>query len=486
MKLIDALRKKDLVTENGMPTNSTSLNACVDLFYGIGAMRNSSEEEINQLFLKAFMEDSEVAMKILFWARDVRGGAGERRVFKTILKEVAKASPKSIAHNVKYVPEYGRWDDLLCLVGTPLENTALTLIADALNRKNALCAKWMPRKGYLASKIRDFMGLTHKEYRMLLVSATSVVETKMCSKDWQSIEFSKVPSLAMSRYTRAFSVNGNENWHKYQNDLRAGKTKVNSGAVYPHDIIKSLRKDVDNIVAETQWESLENYMNGSTRKILPVVDVSGSMSCNVSGTTTAMDVAVALGLYISERNEGPFKNAFFTFSAKPTLQVIPDVKLSDKVSFIKRSDWGMNTDLQATFAVLLEKAKQNNIQANEMPDTILILSDMQFDEATCDTRRLSVQGGNVRGGTEISTWNVTAQEMMELMYDQSGYKMPSIVYWNLNQSTGVPVSFDTFGTALVSGFSPSIMTSILSGENFNPVSIMLETIGSDRYIKIES
>jgi hypothetical protein len=481
MKLIDALRNKDLVTENGMLTNSTSLNACVDLFYGIGAMRNSSEEEINQLFLKAFMEDSNVAMKILFWARDIRGGAGERRVFKTILKDVAKASPKSISHNIKYVPEYGRWDDLLCLVDTPLENTALTLIADALNKGNALCAKWMPRKGYLAAKVRDFMGLTHKDYRKMLVAATKVVETKMCNKDWENIEYDKVPSLAMSRYTRAFAINGGLNWIKYCDDLRMGKTKVNANAVYPHDIIKSLGYGSDSIVADTQWESLEDYMKGSTKKILPVVDVSGSMDCRVSGSTTAMDVAVALGLYISERNEGPFKNAFFTFSSKPTLQVVPDVKLSDKVRFIKATEWGMNTDLQATFEVLLNTAKQNKVSTDEMPDTILILSDMQFDQAVASRSR-----SYMNNGTETNTWNVTAQEMMELMYDQAGYKMPSIVYWNLNQSTGVPVSFDKSGTALISGFSPSIMTSILSDENFTPMSIMLETITSDRYIKIES
>ena len=480
MNLVDALRQGDMKTENGMTTNSTSLNACVDLFYTIGAARRMGEKELNQLFLAAFLENSDLAMKILFWARDIRGGAGERRAFRTIIKDVAKGSPKALVHNLKYVPEFGRWDDLLEMIDTPLEREALVLIADALTSKNQLCAKWMPRKGYNAAKVRDFMGLTHKEYRKTLVNATNVVETKMCSNLWEDIEFSKVPSLAMARYNSAFHKNSNEAFNKFKDDLQNGDTTVNAGAVYPYDIIKSLPSpfyvnEFDDTVAQAQWDSLENYMEGSDKKILPVVDTSGSMGVSVSGSTTALDVAISLGMYISERNEGAFKDAFITFSEHPELQYVPNGTLLEKVSSLKSANWGMNTNLQATFELILENAEKNNISADEMPDTLLILSDMQFDQCT----------GN-RSSRSESNWNPTAFEMIELMYAQADYKMPNIVFWNLRAGNGVPISFDKNGTALISGFSPSIMKHVLGSEEFNPKAIMLETISSDRYNIIES
>lgn len=476
MNLVDALRQSDMKTENGMTTNSTSLNACVDLFYTIGAARRMNEEELNRLFLAAFLENSDLAMKILFWARDIRGGAGERRAFRTIIKNMAKSSPKTLVHNLKHVPEFGRWDDLLEMIDTPLEREALVLIADALTTKNQLCAKWMPRKGYNAAKVRDFMGLTHKEYRKMLVNATNVVETKMCSKLWDDIEFSKVPSLAMSRYNNAFNGNSLVSYAQYKIELEKGNTKVNAGALYPYDIIKNVgwNSEFDDIVAQAQWDSLENYMEGSDKKILPVVDTSGSMETQVSGSTSAMDVAVSLGMYISERNEGIFKDAFITFSQHPELQYIPNGTISEKVQSLKSSKWGMNTNLQATFELILKTAKNNNISADEMPDTLLILSDMQFDRCTSGYRR------------DEPSWNPTVFDMIELMYIQADYNMPNIVFWNLNTKRGVPVSFDQNGTALISGFSPSIMKSVVGAKDFNPEKMMLETISSDRYTIIES
>lgn len=472
MNLVDALRQGDMKTENGMTTNSTSLNACVDLFYTIGAARRTDEEELNRLFLAAFLENSNVAMKILFWARDVRGGAGERRAFRTIIKDVAKGSPRALVHNLKYVPEFGRWDDLLEMIDTPLEREALVLIADALTAKNQLCAKWMPRKGYNAAKVRDFMGLTHKEYRKMLVNATNVVETKMCSNLWDDIEFSKVPSLAMARYNNAFNRNSSS-YEQYIKDLKEGKTKVNAGAVYPYDIVKSCLLSDDDTVAQAQWDSLENYMEGSNKKILPVVDVSGSMDVQVAGSTTAMDVAISLGMYISERNEGAFKDAFITFSEHPELQFIPNGTVSEKVSFLRQADWGMNTNLSATLEMILDHAKKHNVSNEDMPDTLLILSDMQFDMAT-------------RPSLSRTGWNPTAFEMIELMYAQSDYSMPNIVFWNLRASSGIPVSFNQNGTALVSGFSPSIMKTVVGSKEFNPEKMMLETISADRYTIIES
>ena len=475
MKFVDALRQEDQVTENGMATNSTSLNACVDLFFNSGAMRGQDKQRLIATFSKAFNEDPKRAMKLLFWARDVRGGAGERQVFRDIIKYLAEEHDLTLKANLEFVSEFGRWDDLLELIGTRLEKDAMTLISDALIAENGLCAKWMPRKGMAAVKLRNFMGMTPKEYRKSLVGLTNVVETKMCAKEWDSIEFGKLPSVASARYQKAFGKNAYESYSAYIASLVKGEAKINAGAVYPYDITKSLTRG-NATVANEQWKALPNYMEGANDMILPVVDVSGSMSTSAGGSksVTCMDVAVSLGLYISERNEGPFKDAFITFSDNPKLQVLSG-SLKDRYAQMSNSEWGMSTNLEATFKLILDQATRHNLSQDEMPNKILILSDMEFNAAT---------GGGGWRNTE-SSWNPTAQQMIEKMYDVAGYTMPQIVYWNIqSRNGGVPVAFDTQGTALVSGFSPAIMTSLLGGDIQSPQQIMDKTIMSDRYTKI--
>lgn len=477
MKLVDALRQEDRLTENGMATNSTSLDSVVDLFYNIGAMRGPYKERLITTFSKAFYQDPTRAMKILFWARDVRGGAGERQVFRDIMKYLAKSHPEALTKNLSLIPEYGRWDDLLTLVGTQLETEAFLLIQGALASENGLCAKWMPRKGPIASKLRNFMGNSPKQYRKTLVNLTKVVESQMCAKEWDQIEFSKLPSVAAARYQNAFVKNARDSYFKYLDSLSKGEAKINAGAVYPYDIVKSLKRGNEEVSSE-QWNALPNYMEGSDEMILPMVDVSGSMSAVASGSTTCMDVAISLGLYVSERNNGPFKDSILTFSANPKLEVLSG-SLSERMNQLAYAEWGMNTNLEAAFRLILEQAVKHSVSADEMPDKILILSDMEFDEAT---ESLDRSWGR---RNDIPAWNPTAQQMIEKMYAESGYKMPKIVYWNLqSRNGGVPVGFDTSGTALISGFSPSIMQSILGSEDFNPVSIMEKTIMSERYEKV--
>lgn len=477
MKLVDALRQEDRLTENGMATNSTSLDSVVDLFYNIGAMRGPYKERLITTFSKAFYQDPTRAMKILFWARDVRGGAGERQVFRDIMKYLAKSHPEALTKNLSLIPEYGRWDDLLTLVGTQLETEAFLLIQGALASENGLCAKWMPRKGPIASKLRNFMGNSPKQYRKTLVNLTKVVESQMCAKEWDQIEFSKLPSVAAARYQNAFVKNARDSYFKYLDSLSKGEAKINAGAVYPYDIVKSLKRGNEEVSSE-QWNALPNYMEGSDEMILPMVDVSGSMSAVASGSTTCMDVAISLGLYVSERNNGPFKDSILTFSANPELEVLSG-SLSERMNQLAYAEWGMNTNLEAAFRLILEQAVKHSVSADEMPDKILILSDMEFDEAT---ESLDRSWGR---RNDIPAWNPTAQQMIEKMYAESGYKMPKIVYWNLqSRNGGVPVGFDTSGTALISGFSPSIMQSILGSKDFNPVSIMEKTIMSERYEKV--
>ena len=452
------------LTDNGMVTNPTSLNKCVDLFFSIGSMRGKSKDKVVNLFNEAYNENPLVASKILFWVRDVRSGAGERQTFRDVISFLTTNSPQTVRKNIGLIPEFGRWDDVLVLLGTELEDDMFSLIKTALSNGDGLCAKWMPRKGVVANKLRKLFRTTPKQYRKMLVGLTNVVESKMCAKDWEKIDYSKLPSLASSRYQKSFNQNDNERYNEYKKSLQDGTAKVNAGAVYPYDIVKSINMGGDTIVSEKQWESLPNWMEGSVERILPVVDVSGSMGVEVGGNPnlSCMDVAVSLGMYISERNEGSFKDAFITFSNNPQLQYLTG-SLSERLLQLRRADWAMSTDLEAVFNLILHQAKMNNVPEGNMPTKILILSDMQFNQAT---RRDSLG----------------AQSMIEAMYEEAGYTKPNIIYWNLNAKGGnFPVEFDKNGTALVSGFSPSILKSLLGGKNMTPESIMMDTVNDDRY-----
>ena len=475
MKLVDALRTQDAVTENGMATNSSSLNFCVDLFFTIGAMRGQDKERLIRNFSLAFNEDPTRAMKILFWARDVREGAGERQIFKDILVYLVENQSETLKKNIGLISEYGRWDDLLVLAGTKLEEEAFSQVQIAIEAGNGLCAKWMPRKGTIAQRLREFMKMSPKQYRKTLVNLTNVVETKMCANQWEAIEYGKLPSLASARYQKAFWKRDGERYKLYVEKLTKGEEKINAGAVYPYDVTKSLERG-NKDVANAQWKALPNFMEGSTERVLPVVDVSGSMMSAVggNGNVTCMDVSISLGLYISERNEGAFKDAFITFSAEPQLQILKGT-LNERFLQLRRADWGYNTDLQKVFTLILDQAVKNNVPESEMPTKILVLSDMEFDAAIHSS---SVFSSNTQ-------WSPTAQQMIQKMFGDAGYKMPEIVYWNI-QSRGenIPVSFNESGTALVSGFSPSILKSLLKGEIVSPQQIMDETILSERYINI--
>ena len=300
----------------------------------------------------------------------------------------------------------------------------------------------------------------------MLVNLTNVVETKMCANDWESIDYSKLPSLASSRYQKSFVKNDTERYDDYKKGLVDGTAKVNAGAVYPYDIIKSISQGGDTVVSEKQWESLPNWMEGSDERVLPVVDVSGSMCCPAGGNDnlSCMDVAISLGMYISERNEGDFKDAFITFSESPQLQYLTG-GLTERILQLRRADWGFSTDLEAVFSLILEQAKLNDIPQDKMPTKIMILSDMQFNQAT---RR-----------------NLGSHSMIESMYNEAGYKKPDIIYWNLNSGgSNFPVKFNENGTSLVSGFSPSILKPLLAGKNMTPESIMMDTVNDERYSSI--
>jgi len=462
---VDAVINQEARTANGMKARKSSANAVVDLFYNIGASRG---KDVIPAFTAACVADRELALRIALWARDARGGAGERDLFRSILTHLEKTDIDAAFALLRKVPELGRWDDIFVFKTPELKKAAYTMLGDALREKNGLAAKWAPRKGEVAREIREFFGMSPKFYRKSLVALTKVVETQMCAKDWDNINFSHVPSVASARYKKAFNRNTTK-FAEYVASLVKGDptVKVNAGAVYPYDVIKGVssyarfdKTETDHIIA--QWEALPNYVGDAN--ILPMVDVSGSMGCPAGKNTsvTCMDVAVSLGLYLADKNKGKFKDTFLTFSDKSELLHLKG-NVVQKMAQMVKSDWDMSTNLHAAFNKILDVAVKGNVAQEEMPAMVLILSDMQFNQCV--------------------RHDDSAMEMIERKYADAGYSVPQVVFWNLNSSDNVPVKADKSGAALVSGFSPSIMKALLAADmsEFTPEGIMLKTVMSDRY-----
>lgn len=484
---LNALQTNDARTENNMTTHSTSLSALVDFFGIAGSARKMSENDILNYFVKAISEERTIALKLLYWARDVRGGAGERRLFRAIIRYLADNHPEDLRANVQYIPEYGRWDDVLELFDTKLELDALRLISSGLTEDNGLCAKWMPRKGAAANKIRSYLQVTPKQYRKGLVAITNVVEQAMCSGEFKSIDYSKLPSLAAARYQKAFEKHDPRGYQAYIDSLQKGETKINASAVYPYDIVKSLTRG-NAAVANEQWKALPDYLAGSEGKnILPVVDTSGSMTGLASGgTVTCMDVSVSLGMYLAERNRGAFKDHFITFSGSPKLQKLTG-SLSDRHRQLSSAEWGMNTNIKAVFELVLNQAVRNRVPHTDMPTQILIISDMQFDQ--CNGSRSYSSWG--RGEDNCTAFNPNVVAMAKQMYAQAGYSCPEIIFWNVRASVGQsPVQITDTGVALVSGFSPAIMKNVLNASEMadcqiTPLDIMMNVVNDPRYAVIQ-
>ena len=439
--LFEAVNSSAL-TANGAVTNASSLNKNVDLFFLAGASRG---KDITPTFVGALVEDSEVAVRVLQWARDARGGAGERETFRKLFAYLLKSETQLASRLLVKVPELGRWDDVLIAFGSPIEREALRMIAFALNEvKDGLCAKWMPRQGAEANKIRSYMRLTPKQYRKLLVGLSNTVEQKMCAQDWTGIVYPHVPSVAAGRYQKAFLKHDPSGYAVYKEKLVTGEAKINAAVSYPYDVIRSLTHG-DKAVAVAQWKALPNYLEGSDENIMPVVDVSGSMMSVASGSVTALDVAISLGLYVSERMGGVFKDQFMTFSGSPQMLKLSG-DLSQRYDQMARGDWGVNTDIGAVFKLILASAVKHKVAQKEMPTKILILSDMEFD--ACITVGGTKSGRYSTGGSAVS---VSAMEFIEQEYAAAGYKVPQIVFWNLNGRAGnSPVTYNKVGAALVS------------------------------------
>lgn len=326
-----------------------------------------------------------------------------------------------------------------------------------------LLAKWLSRKGYEFEKVRKYLKLSPKEYRKLIVGLSNTVEQKMCAKDWEDITYPQVPSVAMNKYRKAFLKNDTNRFNEYISLVNDGKEEIKAGVLFPHQLYQAYKRNENKVAVEAQWINLPDYMTDSNERIIPVCDVSGSMESSYGKTKVSpMDVSVSLGVYISERNKGIFKDAFITFSERPTMQYLKG-SLYERLRQLNRADWGMSTNLEAVYDLILKSAVNNNISEDEMPTKILIISDMEFNSC-------------------VRNNNDTAIKMIERMYSDAGYKMPEIIFWNVNgRLENIPAKNDKKGVGLVSGFSPSILKSILQGSVETPISLMLKTVMSDRY-----
>ena len=394
---------------------------------------------------------------------------------------------------MSYVPEFSRWDVLFQFSD---DEKVMEYIISQFMEGNSLLCKWLPRKAKttdkwvkevkkkegntettfksiktkkriikdgLALKIRQKLGWNEAQYRKHLVKYTNVVESKMCKKQWSEIEYSHVPSVAMNKYNKAWYRNDEERFKQYIEDVKSGKKTINASVIFPHDIIKdalgiggwSVSINSLNPAKIAQWNALPNYLGDSINSILPVCDTSGSMY-GFGGLPA--QVCLSLGLYISERNKGVFQNAFITFSDNPKMQYLQG-DINDRLSQLAHADWGGSTNLSRVFEIILDKALSNGLSEEVMPKTILIISDMEFN----------------------SCGRMTNYENIKSRYRQAGYQLPNVVFWNVNGRVGnCPVTVNDYGVAMVSGYSPSIMKSIL-GNEISPVKIMDSTIEKERY-----
>lgn len=455
---VNSIDNQEARTANDMRARKSTASACVDLFFKIGASRG---KDIIPAFTAAYAENDDLALRIALWARDVRGGAGDRKLFRDILQNLEIVNPNSAALLAAKIPEVGRWDDMLVFTDAHLKGRAFATIKKALIDGNGLCAKWLPRKGKVAVELRKYLGFSPKRYRKTLVGLTNVVETQMCSNKWNEIDYEKVPSLASARYKKAFERHGHA-FAAYVEKVVKGEAKVNASAVYPHDVLKTLlggyrwtrpsATELDHI--RGQWAALPNYMGDSS--IFPMIDVSGSMQ------GLPIEVAVALGLYVADKNKGVFKDAFLTFSEHPEIQVARGDIIS-KVQQVSTANWGMNTNLIAGLDLILNTAINGRVAQQQMPDTLVIFSDMQFDSC--------------------ATFDDSAMNAVKRRFEAAGYQTPNIVFWNLNAYDNAPAKFNDKGVALVSGFSPAIMKSILAAdfESFTPEGIMRAAVMVPRY-----
>ena len=491
--------KKELnitTTENGALVRKTTYNSCLDLFALVGSVRNRESKEIITLFEKAYNEDQLTAMKILFYLRDIRGGIGERNTFRVIAKYMANAHTTSMRKNLEFISEFGRWDDLYAFIDTSLQNDALEIIKKQLSKdleseNPSLLAKWMPSENTSSSTTRrnatitrKYLKMSPKTYRKTLTKLRkkiNIVETKLCENNYKDIEYDKLPSGAGLKYKDAFFRHDEERYSQFIEDVSTGKTKINSSTLFPYELVREAENfiyDCNNFetisyndkrtLLNEMWKALPDYVGNNDEDCLAVVDVSGSMR------GTPMQMAISLGLYVAEKNKGAFKNHFITFSKTPELIEIIGDDFVGKVEFIKSSNWGYNTNLEAVFDLILNVAIKNNLPQSQLPSRLFIISDMEFDDAIQDSFWVTY---------ENKIYKETLFQTIAKKYKDAGYEVPTLVFWNANSRNDLIPAIEDDGIKVqyVSGASPRTFELLLKNETLTALDLMFEAINVERY-----
>lgn len=492
--LIENEMKNVSVTENGAVGYKTTGSALTDINYKVSSLRNETEEEIIRLFDETYNENREYALKWLFFARDVREGLGERRLFRICFRRLAELDSDLFIKNLVNISEYGRYDDLVSMLGIndEIDNVIIGMIKEQLEQDKSnmlqgkpisLLAKWLPSENassrdtkVLAKKVRHLLKLSSKNYRLMLSEIRrylNVVEVDMCSNQWKNIDYEKVPSLANLRYRNAFMEHDRLRRMEFLKSLSEGKSKINMSVATPVDVVSRYGSwyigDYDETL-ELSWKNLKNI---NIKDTMVVADGSGSMTISVGGKTTALDVANALAIYTSEHNDGIYRNKYITFSNRPQfVEFGDDDSLEQKLKIARQHNEVANTNIEAVFDLILYVAIQNNIPKDEMIKNILIISDMEFDSAqrhwSNDVKVLSQ-----------SLFNIIKQK-----YVDAGYDLPKLIFWNVNSRTKtIPLVENELGVTLVSGFSQNVLKMVMSNK-YNPYEVLIETITSERYDKV--
>ena len=502
-QLQETNNKAKTLTENGAVAYETSGKHILDFSFKLSQYRGMSETEIKNDFAKVYFEDPLIATKFAFYIGDVRGGLGERKVFRACIDWLADNQPNIAVAILGAIPEYTRWDNLIRLINNRnIGDIVLSAVCEQFNydvinmmqgNPISLLGKWMPSINAssketvaLAYTICKKTNTTPKNYRQTLSALRrylDVVEVKMSAGEWSEIDYSKVPSLANLKYNEAFYKRDTERREEYLNSLKKGETKINASVTQPHEVVREYRggyggwnvscKEYDETL-EQIWKALPNVCVEDT---LVIRDGSGSMTCPIGsgGKTTCLDVATALAIYCSEHNSKEWTNKFVTFSNRPKFVDLSGCKtLRDKIVRCYAEDDVANTDIEATMRLILQTAIDNECKQEDMPKNILIISDMQFDGSSNNRWR----GFN---------WNETLFEQIAEEYAEFGYQIPRIIFWNVaaRDSNTVPMQENKLGLVLCSGFSITLLNMVMSGE-INPYNALLEQVNSERYDIIES
>ena len=492
-------------TENGAITHRTTKSDLLDMFALGGAYRNRSDEDVILLFRNAFNENPVYALKCLFYLRDVRGGQGERRFFRVAMRDLARYNTEAARRNLKHIPEFGRWDDLYIFVGTPLEKDAFQFIKEQLAldvqcKTPSLLAKWLKSENtssaesrWLGGVTRSYLGMNHKQYRKTLAilrDRINVLERLMSERRWDEIEFDKIPSKAGIKYKNAFAKHDIEraiaNVQSYADFARDETKTVNAKVLNPVDIADQIFRywngygkqpsTTDRLMWEKYWDNLKDYYNGREELGIAIVDVSGSMSGQ------PMNAAVSMGAYIAERGKGPFQNHFITFSNNPQLVKFEGVDIYDKFQRAREADWGGSTNIEATFDMMLKVALQNHVPADEMPQTLYIFSDMEFN-ACMSCGPASTDRWGYYNSKRLTGGNIdTLLETIAKRWAAYGYTLPRVIFWNLDaRQNNIPALGGRF--SYVSGFSMNMVEQILSGKD--GYDLMMEKLNTERYACIK-